>query len=218
MSEHDKFDPDENMEKIRLFTNRDDVYPQDIFETLFFQAPVGIALIDSITAHIYEVNSKYCEITRRTRKELLADTWINFTHPDDVQVDLDNMADMNSGKTKGFEMRKRYIQPNGNIVWIHMIVASIHVLDLKRPRHLCMIFDVTSNVTEVILLTEIAAKLVKDNEEIAAKLIKDNKETAAKLVKDNEEIAAKLIKDNKETAAKLVKDNKEIAAKLVKGE
>ena len=40
------------------------------FRTIFEQAPLGIALINSITGHIYEVNQKFADITGMTMAEL----------------------------------------------------------------------------------------------------------------------------------------------------
>ena len=157
------------MAKIRAFSERDDIYPQDVFESLFMQAPMGIALIDSLTAHIYETNLKYAKITGRSIKELKSMNWIELTHPDDIQTDLDNMADMNSGKTRGFEMRKRYVQPNGNIVWIHMSVASVRVTDPNKPRHLCMILDITDRIIAEEKLSLFAEEMEMVSEELRLK-------------------------------------------------
>jgi len=113
------------------------------FMTIFEQAPLGIALIDSITGHIYEVNAKFAAIVGRTKAEMSQIDWMGITHPDDVQEDLDNMALLNTGKITGFDMDKRYIRPDGSIVWIHMVIAPILQTDQLHPCHLCMIEDIT---------------------------------------------------------------------------
>ena len=69
---------------------------------------------------------------------------MSITHPDDVQEDLDNMALLNAGKTKGFNMDKRYIRPNGSHVWVNMTIAPVTVDDKTHPRHLCMIEDIAA--------------------------------------------------------------------------
>jgi len=38
---------------------------EDYFKTLFTQAPLGIALIDSLTGHLYEVNPRFAQIAGR---------------------------------------------------------------------------------------------------------------------------------------------------------
>lgn len=136
------FDPIKNMDRLRSFTNRDDIYPMDLFESLFLQAPIGIALIDSLTAQIYEANPAYIKITGYTINEITKLTWIDITHPEDISADLENMKLMNNGQTNGFQMNKRYIRPDGNIILIHMTIAQLKVIDPTKPRHLCMVQEI----------------------------------------------------------------------------
>ena len=114
------------------------------FREMFEQSPFGIALIGSLSGHIYELNLKFAEIVGRTVEELINVDWMSITHPDDVQEDLDNMALLNAGKINGFNMDKRYIRPDGSHVWINMTIAPLTVEDKTHPRHLCMIDDITA--------------------------------------------------------------------------
>ncbi len=113
------------------------------FETLFMQAPLGIALIDSLTGQILEVNPRFAQIAGRSMAAMASIDWLQITHPDDVQADLDNMALLNAGKISGFQMEKRYLHPDGTAVWIDMTIAPLKVEDKCHPRHLCMIQDIT---------------------------------------------------------------------------
>jgi len=113
------------------------------FREIFEQSPFGIALIGSLTGHIYELNPKFAEIAGRTVEEMINTDWMSITHPNDVQEDLDNMALLNAGKINGFNMDKRYIRPDGSHVWINMTIAPVAVEDKAHPRHLCMIDDIT---------------------------------------------------------------------------
>ncbi len=115
---------------------------EERFRTIFEEAPLGVALIDSLTGHIYEVNPQFAAIARRTREEMTTIDWMSITHPDDVQEDLDNMALLNAGKIPGFNMNKRYRRPDGSFVWINMTIAPVTVADKGFPRHLCMIEDI----------------------------------------------------------------------------
>ena len=113
------------------------------FSTIFFQAPLGIALIDSHTREICELNYRFAEIAGRTVEEMTHIDWMSITHPDDVQEDLDNMALLNAGKIPGFTMDKRYLRPDGSAVWIKMTIAPLISEYYVTPRHLCMIDDIT---------------------------------------------------------------------------
>ena len=122
-------------EKLRLSEER--------FRTIFEEAPLGVALIDSLTGDIYEVNSQFAKIAGRTKEEMATIDWMSITHPDDVQEDLDNMEALNTGRISGFNMNKRYIKPDGSYVWINMTNAPVTVEDKTKPLHLCMIEDIT---------------------------------------------------------------------------
>ncbi len=116
---------------------------EDHFKTMFNEAPLGIALIDSLTGQLYSVNPMFAKIAGRTIEEMTHIDWMSITHPDDVQEDLDNMALLNAGKISGFQMEKRYLHHDGTSVWINMTIAPINVEDKTHPRHLCMIEDIT---------------------------------------------------------------------------
>ena len=119
------------------------IISEEHFRTMFDQAPLGIALVNSLNGEIHDVNPKFAAITGRTREEMRTINWKNITHPDDLQEDLDNMARLNAGEIKGFKMNKRYIKPDRTIVWINMTIEPITVEDKTKPFHLCMIEDIT---------------------------------------------------------------------------
>jgi diguanylate cyclase (GGDEF)-like protein/PAS domain S-box-containing protein len=127
---------------------------EERFKTMFVQAPLGIALIDSLAGHIYEVNPRFAEIAGRSMEELADIDWLQITHPDDVQADLENMALLNAGKINRFQMEKRYLHPDATVVWINMTIAALKVGDKARPHHLCMIQDITERKQTEALLKE----------------------------------------------------------------
>lgn len=112
------------------------------FKTIFNAAPLGVALIDSLSGQIEAANPMFVKIADRGLDELLRMDWMRITHPDDVQKDLDNMALMNAGKSSGFQMEKRYLRRDGSPVWISLTVAPIDVTSKAHPHHLCMIEDI----------------------------------------------------------------------------
>ena len=121
---------------------------------MFEQAPLGIALIDSLDGRILAVNQRFADIVGRSRAELARIDWMRITHPDDIQADLDNMARLNAGEIGGFQMNKRYFRPDGGIVWASMTIAPVKVERGERPRHLAMIEDITERLRTEAELAE----------------------------------------------------------------
>ncbi len=113
------------------------------FRTMFEEAPMGIALIDSTTGEFKDLNPRYAEITGRSAAEIKRSVWNDITHPDEVSDDAEQMAELAAGGIPGFKTTRRLVRPDGSIVWIDMSIAKIDTEDAAQPHHLCMIEDVT---------------------------------------------------------------------------
>ena len=113
------------------------------FRTMFEEAPMGIALIDSGTGQFKDVNPRYAQITGRSSAELKCSHWADITHPDDINAEVTQIAELNSGGVPGLKTSKRLLRPDGTVVWIDMSIAPIDTEAGAQPLHLCMIEDVT---------------------------------------------------------------------------
>jgi PAS domain S-box-containing protein len=118
---------------------------EHLFRTIFVEAPVGMALVNSETGKIYEVNPKFAHIAGRTTETMVDLDWMSITHPDDLQADLDKMVLLNVGEINSFNMQKRYVKPDNSTVWINMTIAKTKVDKFGNPCHVCMIEDITQS-------------------------------------------------------------------------
>ena len=113
------------------------------FRTIFEEAPMGIALVDSVTGVMHEINPKYSEIIGRKKEEMNNLDWMSITHPDDLRTSLAQNEFMNEHKLKCFKSSKRYIHANGSTIWGEVSVASIETDNKSQHLHLCMLEDIT---------------------------------------------------------------------------
>ncbi|MES2019179.1 MAG: EAL domain-containing protein [Pseudomonadota bacterium] len=113
------------------------------FRTMFEEAPMGIALIDSVSGEFKDINPRYAQITGRTLAEIKSSHWTDITHPEDVAKEATQMAELSAGGIPGFKTTKRLVRPDGSVVWIDMSIAKIDAGSTALPLHLCMIEDVT---------------------------------------------------------------------------
>jgi diguanylate cyclase (GGDEF)-like protein/PAS domain S-box-containing protein len=113
------------------------------FRAIFEEAPLGIGVFDSVNGNAIMVNSKFMAIVGRSLEEINRMQWTEYSHPDEIQENLDNMARLMNKEITGFCMNKRYIRSDGSIVWVNMTIAPINDRDSRFPQHLCMIQDVT---------------------------------------------------------------------------
>ncbi|HHY81276.1 MAG TPA: EAL domain-containing protein [Clostridiales bacterium] len=118
------------------------------FDMLFEQAPIGIAISYSCDPDFPDnvnvrINSKFEQIIGRTKEELIRLGWAKITHPDDLEEDIKNFMRLQSGEIKMYSMDKRFIRPDGSIIWVHMIVAPLALSDDQQYSHICLIQDIT---------------------------------------------------------------------------
>jgi PAS domain S-box-containing protein len=118
------------------------------FDMIFDQAPIGIAIShscgpDQFDETIVRINSVFEQILGRTKEELNNLGWAKITHPDDLEEDMKNFRRLKSGEIRIYSMDKRYIKPDGSIVWVHMIVAPLSLSNDKKYNHICLVQDIT---------------------------------------------------------------------------
>ncbi|SHI07958.1 PAS domain S-box-containing protein/diguanylate cyclase (GGDEF) domain-containing protein [Desulfosporosinus lacus DSM 15449] len=119
------------------------IISEEKFRTMFEQAPLGIALSDTLTGKLYQINPKFAEIVGREIEETVGIDWMSITHPDDVQGNLKNSVLVNDKKIKGFNMSKRYIKPDGSVVWAKITVATLNLEYEGSISEICMVEDIT---------------------------------------------------------------------------
>lgn len=106
------------------------------------QAPVGMAIV-SIDGQWLEVNDALCAILGYTHTELLARTFHDVTHPDDLDADLSLVHQLLAGVRSDYRMEKRYFRRDGSICEAVLSVALARDEDGKALHFISQIEDVT---------------------------------------------------------------------------
>jgi PAS domain S-box-containing protein len=114
-----------------------------IFRTIFDQAAVGLAYIESKTGRLIKVNNKFCDILGIEMGEATKITFMAITHPDDLQEDLDNMQKLLNGELREFSMEKWYLQRNDSIIWGNLTVSALWAKGKQPGYHLAVVEDIT---------------------------------------------------------------------------
>lgn len=76
-----------------------------------------MALVD-LDGRFMKVNQSLCEMTGYSESELLATTFHAITHPDDLAADVTLAKRLLAGEIRFYQLEKRYIHKQGQIVWI----------------------------------------------------------------------------------------------------
>jgi diguanylate cyclase (GGDEF)-like protein/PAS domain S-box-containing protein len=133
----------ENDRLIRLSRQLED--REALFKAIFDQAPIGIAVGDHLRL-ISNINPMFEKTLGRSARDLLQMSWVDYTHPDDVQADLACFDRFAAGETDGYRLKKRFLRPDGQIVWCHMIIARLRHAGETDRYHLCLLEDITDRV------------------------------------------------------------------------
>ena len=71
------------------------------------------------------LNQRFCDIVGYVHDEMLALTFQDITHPDDLGADLERMRQLLSGQEQTYAIEKRYYRKSGETVWINLTVSLL---------------------------------------------------------------------------------------------
>ena len=118
---------------------------EQTLRTIFDQAGVGVALIDSATGNFLRVNHKYCAMLGYDRDELETgkSTW-DLTHSCDVVNDKKQIRRLLAGDVSQYSLEKRYIHRNGSVVWVNLTATAVWETDEDPKQHITVVQDITA--------------------------------------------------------------------------
>lgn len=115
------------------------------FRGTFDNAAVGVCHV-SLTGRWLEVTDRMCEIVGYPRTELLAKTFQDITHPDDLPTDLQLIKKILTGKLRTYSLDKRYIRKNGSQVWVGITVSLQHDEAGAPEYFIAIVRDISSRI------------------------------------------------------------------------
>ena len=106
------------------------------------QSTAGFAQVD-LSGRFTLVNDHFCDICGRSREDLLNLTMQEIMHPEDVKREEPLLyAAVRDGTP--YSNEKRYVRPDGSVVWVTNSMAVIKHVDGVPYRILAVILDITS--------------------------------------------------------------------------
>lgn len=94
------------------------------FRSAFENATIGMALV-SLDGNWMKVNHVICDMLGYTREELTDLIFQQITHPEDLEQDTGMVAKVLAGEINNYQIEKRYIHKDGNIVWALLSVSLV---------------------------------------------------------------------------------------------
>ena len=147
------------------------------FKTIFENAGVGISEVGPDN-RILLVNDRQCEITGRTREELIANDSCILWHPDDALRCRQLQADLRAGRIESFTDERRYLKPSGEVVWVRVNARRLPAEGIAPPKRIAIVEDITEKVNAELRLKESEEALRVANEQLEAQVHKRTHELA----------------------------------------
>ena len=114
------------------------------YSATFEDAPVGIAHV-SQQGKFLRANSTLKALLGYSDSELANLTFMDITHPDDLEKDLNLLNSLIEGDIPNYKMEKRYFNAQNKIIWIELTVAVVRKTNGDVDYFISIISDITHN-------------------------------------------------------------------------
>ncbi len=130
----------------RKQAERELVEANALFRQSMQNAAVGQCLCRPDRGELLEVNPALCSFFRRDAETLLACSWKELTHPDDLEIDRALARELELGRLDTYRIRKRFLRPDGSLRWGDLSVSCIRNADGSVRVVLAQITDITEQI------------------------------------------------------------------------
>lgn len=121
------------------------VESEERFRRAMDDAAIGMAIVSPQGRYV-RVNPAMADILQRTEEELLACTWQDLTHPEDLQSDQELADEVLRGDRDRYRLAKRYVAGNGAVIWADLSVSCVRDDSGHVLYYLSQIIDITDAV------------------------------------------------------------------------
>lgn len=122
-------------------------------EDTFEQGATGMAH-SHVDGRWIRVNQTYCDMVGYTKAEMLGMHFRDFTHPQDLALDMKQLQRTLDGEISHYSFEKRYIHKQGHVVWAYLTLTLVRN-EAGEPDYLiAVVQDITARkATEEALRT-----------------------------------------------------------------
>ncbi|WP_155967541.1 PAS domain S-box protein [Kamptonema formosum] len=135
------------------------------FRKYFELSLIGVAIAKPDSGWL-EVNDALCEILGYSRPELLQMTWVELTHPEDLDADVAQFNRVLAGEIDGYSLEKRFVRKDGQVIHASIGAQCVRKADGSADYFVALIQDITARVraqealrVETEHLTSVKARL-----------------------------------------------------------
>jgi PAS domain S-box-containing protein len=97
---------------------------EDPFRLAFDNAPIGMAIV-GLDFRLHMVNRSLCDTLGYTESELVSRSFVELTHPDDIEKDITLAGQLFRGEIPSYRLEKRFHTKDGRLVWIDLTALVV---------------------------------------------------------------------------------------------
>lgn len=128
------------------------------YRAAFELSAPGQAMLD-LGGRFIEVNTSLCHFLGHSEHDLLKLRFLDITHPDDLALDAQCVADMKAGTVAQFRRETRYLRADGSTVWA-LVTSRLARDENGQPLYfVSVIEDITERKASELALREREALL-----------------------------------------------------------
>ncbi len=135
---------------------------EERFHNVFEQTALGIAIGD-MQGRVIESNSALEQMLGYSKEEMQGKPFSDFTHQEDVNMEWELVRELTAGKRDHYEIEKRYIRKNGEVIWVHLTGGLMSGLS-REPLGVATVENITERkkAEEALKESEIKFKTAAD--------------------------------------------------------
>jgi len=115
---------------------------EEQFRKLFEEGPIGM-VIATADFRFAEANTAFCQMLGYSKQELIGRAIADVSDPKDMEANQAVIAQALSGEISYYQMEKRYIRKDGELVWGNLAVSFFHNDEGEVTHFLAKIEDIT---------------------------------------------------------------------------
>ena len=142
---------------------------EEKFRKIFEESPIGMIMSDN-TLQFTQINSSFADMLGYSKKELLQMKFKDFTHPEHLEQDIENVSKLINGEITKYKTEKRYIKKTGEIIWGALTLTKITDSKGNFQFNIGMIEDITYRKSIQIKLEQMVESRTKELSKVNSQL------------------------------------------------
>ena len=117
---------------------------EERFRTLFEQAAVGVAQVQTGTGTILRTNQKFCDIVGYSKDEMLHRNFQAIIHPDGLRKNQTNMTLLKAETIREYSFEASFYRKDGSLICVNVTVSPLWQPGEEPLNHIVVVEDISA--------------------------------------------------------------------------